>query len=212
MMSCHVCTFLSQYHNLICVYMRSTSAQPSPSGDESGLCLTNVVYDSPFLSTCSLLGLLGVRMTSILFRMHPSHFHAPINSDSQLLPSTPRNQPLCPSPTCLPPVFTMLQQLFKLLCCLESMGIVFFVDVTLPSELPLASSSRLQSVHCLLPVSEGTFPLYLPIPHNHHTSAHFLKAPILLTAHIDHLPIPFRVFSVFYSGRARCTCIFTSFF
>jgi hypothetical protein len=98
----------------------------SPSGDESGFRLTNVVYDSPFLSTHSLLGLLGVRMTSILFRMHPSHFRAPINSDSRLLPSTPPNQPLCPSPTCLPPVFIMLQQLFELLRRFESVGIVFF--------------------------------------------------------------------------------------
>ena len=105
----------------------------------------------------------------------------------------------------------MLEQLFELLCCLGSVGTFFFVDAIPPCELPLASSSRLQPVHCPLPVFEGTscrftctFPLcsHPPEPSHicsHSRCIHSFDSPHQSSTH----PLQF-----FLSVRARCTCVF----
>jgi len=147
--------FQSQYHHFIHVYACLVSAWPSPSGDESGLGLTHVVQDSLFLS--APFATTSEDQDNIHFVQDASiPFHAAINSIPPVSPSTPFYQPLCSSPTCLSPVIIVLQQLFKLPCHFESVGIFSCVSDILPFELPLALKSRLQPVHCLLPVIEGT--------------------------------------------------------
>jgi len=154
-----------------------------------------------------LLQLLRIRMTSTLFRMHPSLFVKQSTQFPPVSPSTPFYQPLCSSPTCLSPVFIILQQLFKLPCHFESVGIFSCVGDILPFELPPASKSRLQPFHCPLPVIEGTLcrftctsPPNLSIPH--HTShihplsryTHSFDSPCQPSIH------PFsEFFTVFYS-------------
>jgi len=164
--------FHSHYYHIICVYVRSASARPSPSGDESGLCLTHVVGLGLTISECSFCyNFWGSGW-------HPlcsGHIH-PFSCSNQLSflqchhlhPSTNLSvHPRHAFYLCLPcynnflsqPVISRVWESF------------FFIGAILLFELPPTSSSRLQSVHCPLPVFEGppcrftcAPPLFIPHP------------------------------------------------
>ena len=92
-------------------------------------------------------------------------------------------QPLCSFLTCLSTVFTVLQRFFEPPCHSRAWEIFLCVGRTLLFELPPASTSRRQSVHCPLPVFEGTHPLAHP--------SQPLHPPIIITHPFALSTLPF---------------------
>jgi len=134
--------------------------------------------------------------------------------------STPFYQPLCSSQTCLSPVFTVLQRLFELPCHFESVGNFSLCR----SHTAVRASSGFDFKTSTL----STVPFQSLKAHSANPLAHPLSiSPSPIT--IAHLPLSQRThsfdspyqpsthpfsesFSEFYCVRARCTCVFTSFF